>query len=121
MSNKKSLEQFYFRSSCPGRYRQSDRKSRSNPLKVSLKSLFRSRDDLSKFDGYTFTNFGKERGLPHPRVNDLIEARDGTYWLATNGGGVSNFNLSKRAPSDSAGASGQGPIWVCSPFMRCIT
>jgi ligand-binding sensor domain-containing protein len=29
-------------------------------------------DGLSRFDGYTFTTFGVEQGLPHPIVNDLI-------------------------------------------------
>src|SRR5262245_38454945 len=62
---------------------------------------FCTRDGLSKFDGYQFTNYGKERGLPHPRVNDLIEAADGTYWIATNGGGVSNLNPTERSPINS--------------------
>jgi len=63
---------------------------------------FCTRDGLSKFDGYQFTTYGKEHGLPHPLVNDLIQSRDGTYWVATNGGGVCNFNPAQRAPSGSA-------------------
>jgi signal transduction histidine kinase/ligand-binding sensor domain-containing protein len=59
-------------------------------------------DGLSKFDGYQFTSYGRDAGLPHPRVNDLIESRDGTYWVATNGGGVCRFSPAQRAPSDSA-------------------
>jgi ligand-binding sensor domain-containing protein len=55
---------------------------------------------LSKFDGYHFTNYGKERGLPHPQVNDLIECSDGTYWVATNGGGVASFNPAARVPAN---------------------
>ena len=43
-------------------------------------------DGLSRFDGYTFTNFGVEEGLPHPSVNDLLETRKGEYRIATNGG-----------------------------------
>ena len=57
---------------------------------------FCTRDGLSKFDGYQFTNYGKEQGLPHPNVNDLIESRDGSYWVATNGAGVSSFNPTER-------------------------
>ncbi len=62
---------------------------------------FCTRDGLSKFDGYQFTSYAKERGLPHPRVNDLLESGDGTYWVATNGGGVCSFNPAERAPADS--------------------
>jgi signal transduction histidine kinase/ligand-binding sensor domain-containing protein len=63
---------------------------------------FCTRDGLSKFDGYQFTNYGKQHGLPHPFVNDLLEASNGTYWVATNGGGVCSFNPAERAPSNSA-------------------
>ncbi len=51
-------------------------------------------DGLSRFNGYEFTNYGVEHGLPHPFVNDLIETRRGVYWVATNGGGVARFNPS---------------------------
>jgi ligand-binding sensor domain-containing protein/signal transduction histidine kinase len=63
---------------------------------------FCTRDGLSKFDGYQFTTYGKEQGLPHPHVNDLLEASDGTYWVATNGGGVCRFNPLERQASTSA-------------------
>ena len=46
---------------------------------------------LSRFDGYSFTNFAAENGLPDPVVNDLLETRTGEYWLATNVGLV-RFN-----------------------------
>src|SRR5437867_8538139 len=38
---------------------------------------------LSRFDGYHFTSFGVEHGLPGPAVTSLLEAHDGTYWVAT--------------------------------------
>jgi signal transduction histidine kinase/ligand-binding sensor domain-containing protein len=41
---------------------------------------------LSRFDGYTFANFGTDQGLPHSSVNDLLETRSGEYWVATDGG-----------------------------------
>ena len=47
---------------------------------------FCTADGLSRFDGYTFTNFGPAQGLPHSFVNDLLETRGGEYWVATNGG-----------------------------------
>ena len=48
-------------------------------------------DGLSRFDGYTFTNYGTEQGLPHATVTDLLETRSGEYWVGTNGGLV-RFN-----------------------------
>jgi signal transduction histidine kinase/ligand-binding sensor domain-containing protein len=48
-------------------------------------------EGLSRFDGYKFTNYGIEHGMPHRRVNDLIETRGGQYWIAT-GGGLCLFN-----------------------------
>ena len=43
---------------------------------------------LSRFDGYRFTHYGIQEGMPYPTVSDLIQTRLGTYWVATNGGGV---------------------------------
>src|SRR5262249_30494570 len=40
-------------------------------------------DGLSRFDGYTFTNYGTDQGLPHREVADLLETRSGEYWVAT--------------------------------------
>jgi ligand-binding sensor domain-containing protein/signal transduction histidine kinase len=56
---------------------------------------------LSRFDGYTFTNYTTAQGLPHHWVNDLIEARNGDYWVATDGG-VCRFNGSTSSQSRSA-------------------
>lgn len=53
---------------------------------------FCTADGLSRFNGYEFTNYGVEHGLPHPVINDLLETRSGVYWVATNGGGVARFN-----------------------------
>src|SRR5437867_9458294 len=52
---------------------------------------FCTEEGLSRFDGYSFTNFGMEQGLPHGSVNDLLETRGGDYWVAT-GGGLVRFN-----------------------------
>ena len=52
---------------------------------------FCAEEGLSRFDGYSFTNYGPQQGLPHPSVNDLLETRAGDYWIATNGGLV-RFN-----------------------------
>jgi ligand-binding sensor domain-containing protein/two-component sensor histidine kinase len=55
---------------------------------------FCTADGLSRFNGYEFTTYGVEHGLPHPFINDLLETRGGVYWVATNGGGVARFNPS---------------------------
>ncbi|HKA17576.1 MAG TPA: two-component regulator propeller domain-containing protein [Blastocatellia bacterium] len=52
---------------------------------------FCTADGLSRFDGYSFTNLGTDLGLPHSEVMDLLETREGEYWVATKGGLV-RFN-----------------------------
>ncbi len=47
---------------------------------------FCTREGLSRFDGYGFTNYGIEQGLPAAIVEDMLETRDGVYWVATAGG-----------------------------------
>ena len=54
-------------------------------------------EGLSRFDGYSFVNYGATEGLPHPTVNDLLQTRSGDYWIATNGG-LCRFNP-KGTPS----------------------
>jgi hypothetical protein len=61
---------------------------------------FCTREGLSRFDGYTFTNYGREQGLPGPVVNDLLETREGAYWVATEAG-VYRFNPVARAAAQS--------------------
>jgi ligand-binding sensor domain-containing protein len=46
---------------------------------------------LSRFDGYQFTNYGVDDGLPAWSLNDLVETSDGVYWIATNSDGVVRF------------------------------
>ncbi len=38
-------------------------------------------EGISRFDGYSFTNYGTQQGLDV--VNDMLEMRTGEYWLAT--------------------------------------
>src|SRR5260370_39978147 len=42
---------------------------------------FCSSDGLSRFDGYTFTNYGTEHGLPNRGGTSLLISRRGLYWL----------------------------------------
>jgi ligand-binding sensor domain-containing protein/signal transduction histidine kinase len=58
---------------------------------------FSTRDGLSRFDGYRFVTYSTNHGLPVPTINFLLERRDGTYWVATNGGGVCQFNPSTQS------------------------
>jgi ligand-binding sensor domain-containing protein len=43
-------------------------------------------EGLSRFDGFTFTNYGIDQGLPDRVVTDLLETREGDYWVATPNG-----------------------------------
>jgi signal transduction histidine kinase/ligand-binding sensor domain-containing protein len=47
---------------------------------------FCTAEGVSRFDGYSFTNYGVNDGLPHRIVNDFLETRDGLYLFATYGG-----------------------------------
>ena len=43
-------------------------------------------EGFSRFDGYGFTNFGVEDGLPSRNVRDLLITSTGEYWVATSVG-----------------------------------
>jgi PAS domain S-box-containing protein len=60
---------------------------------------FCTADGLSRFDGYRFTNYRVDDGLPAPSINDLLETGDGVYWVATNSDGVVRFNLHAGSPT----------------------
>jgi ligand-binding sensor domain-containing protein/signal transduction histidine kinase len=77
---------------------------------------FCTREGLSRFDGYSFTNYGTEQGLPSAIVNDLLETRGGEYWVAT-AGGLCRFNpLGKQQSRINSAADSANPIFgVYSP------
>ena len=85
---------------------------------------FCTREGLSRFDGYTFTNYAKAQGLAGHYVSDLLETRDGVYWVATDVG-VYRFDPTGRAvtqgnsptkteqsQSGRPGDSSAGPMFV---------
>jgi sugar lactone lactonase YvrE len=81
---------------------------------------------LSKFDGYRFDTYGVEQGLESPSVVALVEARDGTFWIATSyglwnfspepsGQRFTRYPLGDTAPSNSVLAvleDRDGRIWA---------
>ena len=56
---------------------------------------FSTTEGLSRFDGYTFTNYGPEAGLPKRLVTALQITRDGIYWVGTP---VGLFRLDPNSP-----------------------
>ncbi len=54
---------------------------------------------ISRFDGYSFTNFTFEDGLPDRHVNDFLETKGGTILIATDGG------LAKLNPTGLVGSA----------------
>lgn len=52
---------------------------------------FCTQEGLSLFDGRDFTTFDTLNGLPHLTVTDLLQTRDGSYWVTTDGGGIARF------------------------------
>src|SRR5712692_9967774 len=77
---------------------------------------FCTADGLSRFDGYTFTNFGPDQGLPHANVTDLLETRSGEYWVATYGG-IVRFNP-KGTPSNRVVYAGEAS--AIAPMFTAI-
>src|SRR5215471_7380158 len=71
-------------------------------------------DGLSRFDGSRFTNYNVEEGLPSTSINYLIEARNGTYWIATNGGGVARLNSSGDRPISQANSQSRFTVYSMS-------
>jgi signal transduction histidine kinase/ligand-binding sensor domain-containing protein len=71
-------------------YTTADGLARDTVNKIALDSKgflwFGTSEGLSRYDGYSFTNYGGAQGLPGRSVNDLIETRDGLYWVATDHG-----------------------------------
>ncbi len=57
---------------------------------------FCTREGLSRFDGYQFTNFGADQGLPG-LIRDLIETPGGDYWVATSRG-LARFKAASSEP-----------------------
>jgi ligand-binding sensor domain-containing protein/two-component sensor histidine kinase len=89
---------------------------------------FCTRAGLSRFDGYTFVNFGSDQGLPEGRVNDLLETRTHEYWVATDGGLV-RFDPAGQPARNGVATSNAGapPMFVLiapavdDRFTRTIT
>ena len=46
---------------------------------------FCTEEGLSRFDGYTFTNYTTEQGLPSNWVDDFLETRSGVLLVAVAG------------------------------------
>ena len=47
---------------------------------------FCTAEGISRFDGYSFTNYGVADGLPHRVVSEMLIKRDGTYLFGTERG-----------------------------------
>lgn len=82
---------------------------------------FCTEDGLSRYDGYTFTNYGVEQGLPSGQVIDLLETREGQYWVATFSG-LCRFNPKGRpGPYQRTADDGRQTIRCSFSSPRMIT
>src|SRR5262249_3976224 len=72
-------------------------------------------EGLSLFDGYRFTNFGVDQGLPHPVVNQILQTTGGEYWVATDAG-LSRFDPNgvpaNSARADTRATVGRNPMFT---------
>jgi len=60
---------------------------------------FCTNEGVSRFDGYGFVNYGRANGLSDPNVYDILETREGSYWVGTAAG---LFRLTKSSASSGA-------------------
>ena len=58
-------------------------------------------EGLSKYDGNTFTNFTKLKGLSHSVVNDFYESENGRLFVALNNGIIDEITDDKIIPGNS--------------------
>lgn len=75
---------------------------------------FCTSEGLSRFDGYKFTNYGIDQGLPGRVVTDFLESRNGDYWVATNEG-LCRFILDPSPQTTGGGADSQKKFVVYHP------
>ncbi|MEK6304354.1 MAG: two-component regulator propeller domain-containing protein, partial [Acidobacteriota bacterium] len=75
---------------------------------------FCTSEGLSRFDGYKFTNYGIDQGLPGRIVTDFLESRNGDYWVATNEG-LCRFILDPSPQTTVGGSDSQKKFIVYHP------
>jgi signal transduction histidine kinase/streptogramin lyase len=59
---------------------------------------FCTAEGISRFDGYSFTNYGMDQGLPDRMATDFLEMRNGELWVGT-ARGLARFNPRPNASS----------------------
>src|SRR6185369_7056227 len=70
---------------------------------------FCTAEGISRFDGYGFTNFTTDDGLPDRHVNDLLETKNGSYLVATDAG------IAQLNPNGLRGSSDNPVFSIYSP------
>lgn len=89
-------------------YTVADGLLRDNVYKIKQDSRgflwFCTAEGISRFDGYGFTNFTTDDGLPDRHVNDFLETSKGEYLIATDGG------LARLNPKGLRGSS-ENPLF----------
>ena len=59
---------------------------------------FATGEGISRFDGYSFTNYRRTDGLPDRDIWSIVQTADGSFLVATGGGAV-RFRPAEPAPS----------------------
>jgi len=81
-------------------------------------------DGLYRYDGYTWSRFSTEHGLPSNYVRCVLVADDGRLWVGTERG-AGTFEEERFVPADAASGlvdssvrriveDGDGTLWFCS-------
>lgn len=96
-------------------YTVADGLLRDNVYKIKQDSRgflwFCTVEGISRFDGYAFTNFTVQDGLPNRFVHDFLETRNGTIYLAT-GGGLARLNPTGIRAAQSETSNQANPLFT---------
>jgi PAS domain S-box-containing protein len=80
---------------------------------------FSTPEGISRFDGYEFTNYGLDQGLPQRLVYAVLETGSGIYWIATDNG-LCRFNpngIARKSNVNSNSSAGLDSSSVDSMFV----
>ena len=84
---------------------------------------FCTRDGLSRFDGYRFTNYRLGDGLGSQNFRFIFESHQGIYWIVLNGKGLYRYDPAavSSTPSQIASSSADGRVLLNAELVSPLT
>ncbi len=82
---------------------------------------FCTRDGLSRFDGYRFTNYKVGDGLGSQNFRFIYESLQGIYWIVLNGKGLYRYDPAAVSSTPSQIASADGRVLLNAELVSPLT